>query len=475
MRVHHRRPRARCLVLTACALSSAGLAAGCSGGADPATDVTARSATLNAHGKCDGGAPTPCEYQWRWRKAGETAWTAGPLHGPVRAATSEVALHEPVSGLTPDTAYEWQIGGRGDGVSTMTWSTGPSFRTHVAPPVDPSGQPTPAGDLPGFKQVFADDFGIDVPPGQFPSAVSSRWWAYPSTFQDTAKRGTYDCSRVCSVGDGVLRLHVHTEGGVPRVAAPVPKLPGSTPLPPYGIPSGQRYGRYSVRFKADPVPGYKTAWLLWPDSDVWPRDGEIDFPEGDLDATIDAYHHHAGTDDPFEQDAFHSAQRFTSWHTATTEWVAGRVTFLLDGQVLGTSTTAVPDTPMHWVLQTETRTFGAAPTATAQGDVLIDWVSAWRRDTQAPTKVTGLTATATGGKVQLAWAPATDDVGVTRYTVERNADGGAAYTKVADVIPPATSYADTTAVPGTRYWYRVFARDGTPNFGLSSDPVVVTP
>src|SRR4051794_14052946 len=475
MRVHHRRPRARCLVLTACALSSAGVAAGCSGGADPATDVTARSATLNAHGKCDGGAPTPCEYQWRWRKAGETAWTAGPLHGPVRAATSEVALHEAVSGLTPDTAYEWQIGGRGDGVSTMTWSTGPSFRTRVAPPVDPSGQPTPTGDLPGFKHVFADDFGTDVPLGQFPSAVAARWWAYPNTFRDTTKLGVYDCDRVCSVTDGVLKLHLHTADGVPMVAAPVPKLPGSTPLPPYGVPSGQLYGRYSVRFKADPVPGYKTAWLLWPDSDAWPRDGEIDFPEGNLDGFMAGYLHHQDATVGYDQEEVTVSKSYTSWHTATTEWTAQKVTFALDGAVVLTSTTRLPNTPMHWVLQTETRTFGAPPTTAAQGDVLVDWVSAWRRDTQAPTKVSGLTATATGGKVQLAWKPAADDVGVTRYTVERNADGGAAYAKVADVTPPATSYVDTTAVAGTRYWYRVFARDGTPNFGISGDPVSVTP
>ena len=30
---------------------------------------------------------------------------------------------------------------------------------------------------------------------------------------------------------------------------------------------------------------------------------------------------------------------------------------------------------MHWVLQTETRTFGPPPTDAAAGDVLIDWVS----------------------------------------------------------------------------------------------------
>jgi hypothetical protein len=34
-----------------------------------------------------------------------------------------------------------------------------------------------------------------------------------------------------------------------------------------------------VRFKTDSMHGYKGAWLLWPASEVWPRDGEIDFPE----------------------------------------------------------------------------------------------------------------------------------------------------------------------------------------------------
>ena len=37
--------------------------------------------------------------------------------------------------------------------------------------------------------------------------------------------------------------------------------------------------------------GYKVAWLLWPKSGVWPRDGEIDFPEADLIGTISAFMH----------------------------------------------------------------------------------------------------------------------------------------------------------------------------------------
>ena len=376
----------RLLAAVAVAVAAAGLGAGCSGGPDPVTDVTATAATLNAHGACDGGSPTPCGWQWRWRRSGDTEWITGPAYGPVRASTPQVALRERVTGLAPDTRYEWQIGGRGDGVATMAWSPGPSFRTRVAPPADPSGEPVPGGDLPGFKQVFSDDFATDVPLGRFPAAVASRWWAYPSTFRDTSGQGTYDCARVCSVAGGVLKLHLHTEDGVREVAAPVPRLPGSAPLPPHGIPSGQLYGRYSVRFKADPVPGYKTSWLLWPDSDVWPRDGEIDFPEGNLDGFISGFLHHQDATVGWDQEEVTVRTDYRSWHTATTEWTPQAVTFSLDGAVILTSATRLPSTPMHWVLQTETRTFGPPPTDAAAGDVLVDWVAVWRRDPQPPAK-----------------------------------------------------------------------------------------
>ena len=112
----HRRPRARCLVVAACVVAAGALGAGCSGGPDPVTDVTATSATLNAHGRCDGGTPTPCEYQWRWRRTGDAAWTTGPRYGPVRgvdAAGRAARADRRASSRTR--AYEWQIGGRGDG------------------------------------------------------------------------------------------------------------------------------------------------------------------------------------------------------------------------------------------------------------------------------------------------------------------------------------------------------------------------
>ena len=59
------------------------------------------------------------------------------------------------------------------------------------------------------------------------------------------------------------------------------------------------------------------------------------------------------------------------------EWTPGSLVFILDGTVIGTSTTHVPSAPMHWVLQTETQLSGGAPADSAAGHVQIDWVTAY--------------------------------------------------------------------------------------------------
>jgi beta-glucanase (GH16 family) len=238
--------------------------------------------------------------------------------------------------------------------------------------VDPSGVPMPVGDLPGWTQTFRDDFSTDVPLGRFPDAVGRTWSAYAEGWRDTSKNGTYSPRRVISVHDGVMDLHVRTEGGVHLVAAPSPRLQGP------GTQRGQLYGRYAVRYRADPIRGYKIAWLLWPDSEKW-SDGEINFPEGDLGGHAWAFMHHRGR--PTRQDWFASRARLADWHTAVIEWTPRRVRFLLDGVVMGTSRDPdlIPRVPMHWVLQTETSLDARGPAASASGHIQIDWVAAYRR------------------------------------------------------------------------------------------------
>jgi hypothetical protein len=238
------------------------------------------------------------------------------------------------------------------------------------PPPAPTGTAAPVGDLPGWKQVFRDDFTTDAPLGSFEAMYGSRWGMYYDGLKDTAGSnegapGRYYPSKVISVQGGILNERLHTEDGFNMVAGISPKI------------GAQLYGRYSVRFRADPAAGYKTSWLLWPASAVWPRDGEIDFPEGGLNDIIYAFTHKQGATSGADQDAFPTGIGYNAWHTATIEWSPNRVVYTLDNNIVGTSTSRVPNTPMNWILQTETCYGNCQPASTTVANVQIDWVAAY--------------------------------------------------------------------------------------------------
>jgi hypothetical protein len=258
----------------------------------------------------------------------------------------------------------------------------------------PSGEPMPIGDLPGWQQIFTDDFNDDVALGDFPGSVQDKWWAYPYPWRDTKGQrtrnpeigGWYYPERTVSIANGVMNIWLHTErfAGAHRrlVAAPVPKIFGADTA----AIQGQLYGRYAIRFRADPVKGYKTAWLLWPDSRVHPRDGEIDFPEGDLTDTIKGFMHWQNATHGSQQYYALTEQSYYDWHTAVIEWEADRVAFYLDDNLIFNASQGksewfdrIPNTPMHWVIQTETRLDNIQPAITDQGNVEIDWVAVWRK------------------------------------------------------------------------------------------------
>lgn len=247
----------------------------------------------------------------------------------------------------------------------------------------PSPAEKPSGDLPGWKQVFREDFDkADVPVGKFPGdAYRAKWSAgYKDGTPDTAgqkgKDSAYYPSKVLSVKDGVLDWYLHTEDGIAMGAAPRPRFTNGSDNPRHD--NSLLYGRYSVRFKADSLKGYKLAWLLWPDSGQWPQDGEIDFPEGDLSESLFGAVHFR-SDDPADFKTYKTDEKFTSWHVATTEWSPGKVEFFLDGRSIGVATKDIPKTPMHLILQTEA-CLPKCPKPGTEGHVQLDWVSVWTRD-----------------------------------------------------------------------------------------------
>jgi hypothetical protein len=245
----------------------------------------------------------------------------------------------------------------------------------VAPPPPPSGRcsVSPGAAPSGWRRVMSDSFGEDIPLGQWgkPGGTWERpggmWRGRTAGWKDSSGRGTYDSPRTTSQHDGMLDVWIHSEGSVRYVAAPIP-LVGNT--------AGQRI---SLCVKADEIPGYKVAFLLWPNEGPGNYHGEINFPEGRLltTATANAFMHY----DPKPtsgktQDWFDGGVALQGWHAFTIEWHPSRdyVSFFRDGTLIGRSNRPeVPNGPMHYVMQMETYLSGQPLPPPAEGHVRVDW------------------------------------------------------------------------------------------------------
>jgi beta-glucanase (GH16 family) len=116
----------------------------------------------------------------------------------------------------------------------------------------------------------------------------------------------------------------------------------------------QTYGRWVVRAKMEKGNGYGPALLLWPDSENWPEDGEIDFlelPKGDRSEALMTSHW--GADNA--QASHGVTGDYSQWHTYTVDWLPDRLVFYIDDieQWRVTDPAAIPTKPMHLALQND--------------------------------------------------------------------------------------------------------------------------
>jgi beta-glucanase (GH16 family) len=229
----------------------------------------------------------------------------------------------------------------------------------------PSGVSVPKGDLPGWKQVMAEDFtGSTLPTG---------WGSYEGQ-PGGEPNGNWLHSHTV-VGNGVMTLAGYqdagkfTTGGVMASGASIGNL---------------TYGKYEVRFKIAKGHGVKYAALLWPVSEHWPVDGEIDFAEdggGDRDTSTGTIHY--GADNSQIQKT--ATGDFSTWTTMGVEWTPSKVVYTMNGQPWATVTgSSVPHTAMNLAIQTQAGTCGSWAGATcpdsttpAHVDMQVDWAVAY--------------------------------------------------------------------------------------------------
>jgi hypothetical protein len=243
------------------------------------------------------------------------------------ASVGGSAANLTADGSTADSAFD--VGG---GSSTTVTSDG----VQTAAQAQGWGQPT-----------RAEEFSGDL----------SEWSLYDGEGHDGNGTRTPSAARVA---DGVLTIHGDAKGNAEGMA----------------WNSGVKYGRWEARVRASVADkDYHAVLLLWPDSEKWPDDGEVDFMENSdptRQHTEFFLHYGNGTSDGAQLTGAVTADA-TKWHNWAVEWAPDHITAYLDGQKWWTTTDthALPPGPMHMTIQLDNfRSHGRLRPSSFQ----VDWV-----------------------------------------------------------------------------------------------------
>ncbi|CAO5250585.1 exported hypothetical protein [Frankia sp. AgKG'84/4] len=360
--------RPRLVALTAVAL----LAAACSSTAlDPTsgsvgTTTAAPSAAAAPGSARPGGAAGTGSAGAKAPASGGSTTPNAASPGASPAATGA----EPRSGPGTTGWIDRGPAGRPWSGPTAGASGAPSSKPTTAAPAAPGGSAATGGaaatggPIVTGTLVQADDFDG--------SAIDTKkWFVYNSPNSGFAR-----VPEAVSVGGGYLRI----TGGVNSAGKDVSG----------GVSSlvHQAYGRWEARLRVEKGAGYSAVALLWPQSEKWPNDGEIDLvevKEGDRQSATAAVHN--GPKNDIIETPTPMVADFTAWHTVAVEWLPDRLTYFLDGRAVLTvksgytknGASTIPNTSdMHLALQLDTGCHDHIPCRTsstpAKVSMYVDWI-----------------------------------------------------------------------------------------------------
>jgi beta-glucanase (GH16 family) len=248
----------------------------------------------------------------------------------------------------------------------------PIRKDRRTPVSDPSGVPMPTGNLPGWQEVFSDNFTGRV--------LDRQWGSYRGQ-PGGDPGGFFDPTHV-TVSGGELVISAYKDPSDDRWdAGPGTYVTGGISSAPS---FAQTYGKYLVRFRMARGQGIAPAILLWPQGNSWPP--EIDFSENNGSNRLTDYATlHYGTNNAQVQRRV--AVNLSHWHTLGVQWTPGRLVYTLDGRDWATVINAnVPSIPMVLDIQTQgwacgTSAWEQCPNAETPSRVnlYVDWVVAYRR------------------------------------------------------------------------------------------------
>lgn len=135
--------------------------------------------------------------------------------------------------------------------------------------------------------------------------------------------------------------------------------------------ANQKYGRWEVRAAGSGDNEYHLVSILWPDSENWPCDGEIDYAETTGDWNVIQFFHHYGCSNL--QTAASKPLDVTQFHNYAVDWSSRGIVGYIDGikWFEDTDPAHQPPGPMHQTLQLD---WFPDASADGAGEMRVDWV-----------------------------------------------------------------------------------------------------
>jgi beta-glucanase (GH16 family) len=236
-------------------------------------------------------------------------------------------------------------------------------------------RPVDTGSVVDGRQLIAEDDFTGS------SVNADNWVAYD---ENSTNGISHWNPKELTVGAGELRVHSHGKdpSGADNYSGALAWSLGA---------GNQTYGVWMVRARFDAGAGYGPAILLWPQSNDWPTDGEIDLVESvqpSRDTALSSLHW--GTTAPGHRESGTLDGDYTQWHVYAVDWEPTYVVISIDGTTVYDSRNStlhptIPRTPMHLVIQQEPGPYGAPgwivpPGPSTPDDVMVhvDWVKIYR-------------------------------------------------------------------------------------------------
>lgn len=274
-------------------------------------------------------------------------------------------------------------------------------RRATAIPYAPPSTGLPVGNLPGWTQIVADDFNYAYPIGSIASdndgellstcsayaELHDKFTFYPDGWNSTwgGKAGTdtngnavtvqakYYPSKTIYFENSCCKIYQHSEtiGGLLTGLGAAVK-----PKNPSGTYTFGPYLRYQFRMRAVNVnasPSYFHWVPLGIDTNNWPSNGELDWPEGDVASPVAGNYHPADPTNITQH--VNSGENPSDWNIFTVEWTPGNMKWWCNGALRLNTTDRVPTGPLAFLFQFETT--NVQPNAATVSTIEVDWVAVW--------------------------------------------------------------------------------------------------